>query len=421
MKKIIGGIIVVIVLAVLGLQIDDDLEPAVAKLLDKAHTNKESNAYLFLMGIDASEKDNPILIGQAVYSSIFEGEEAYLAKKSDFNYQGYPQENRLPLPDGDLFCRHWEEGCLTKLFDSNNDIEEALASNSVLLSRYKAFNKYDEYSTLSRPMITEPFPPYQYIAKGSRLIVLKSINEARSLNYKKALDLLSENISNLRKQLALQDNLIGKLVFLMQVSENIDVAFLISKQSDQRYLFDIPYLTKDEKDFEILMAREFAMSYELFRDLDRNSEFWKEGSNVPGWLVRVAFKPSMSINSIYPVYNQAIEYALLSHGEFSKKIADGNTLELKESMLRNSAGVMLSRISLAGYNQYVARFYDLDAKIVLFNALAGKRDVEPMLDQVINPYDNKSSSFFFSETNKNICFDGPLQNERNLRCLRVAL
>ncbi len=422
MIKLLAGIPIVIVAIILGLQIDDDLEPAVIQLLEKSKVKDKSSAYLYLMGFHASEKDDPYLVGRNIYHSIRRGEETYLNKKGDFDFDDYPEQQRLPLPEGQFFCKISEKGCLSSLFQEPKQLEEVLRSNATLLNRYYQFNNYNDFATLARPLVSEPFPPYQYIAKASRLVILSSIKEAQSSNDSKALSLLSKHINSLRKQLVLQDTLIGKLVFLMQLSETLDVAYLVSRGAGNEHLFQIPNLTKNERDFEVILARELAMFHDTYRRrLDNAPEIWEKGGSTPSWVVNLVFKPNITVNSSYPVYRQAIEYASLSQAEFSEKIEQGHMPEIRESKLRNLVGTRLNRIGLANYNKYIARFYDVDTKITLFNATVSAKDIKATVDLIKNPYYPKTKTAYLSEKNQSICFDGPLPDERNFRCLRIAI
>jgi hypothetical protein len=207
----------------------------------------------------------------------------------------------------------------------------------------------------------------------------------------------------------------------MQLSETLDVAYLVSRKAGNEHLFQLPNLTKKERDFEVVMARELAMFYDTYRTLDGNPEFWGKEAITPSWVVKLVFKPNMTINSIYPVYRQVIEYASLSHAEFSKKIEQDHMPEIRESRLRNSAGTILNQVSLVNYNKYIARFYDVDTKITLFNATVGVSDIKAAVDLIKNPYYPKTKTAYFSEKNQSICFDGPLPDERNFRCLRIEI
>lgn len=419
--KAIAVVLVLLVIIILALQIDDDLDSEVQSLFKKSQSVVNSDAYFYLMGIYAAESEEPIKIGQKIYQSIAQGEETYLTQQKPFEYYHYPDELKLLLPEGDLFCSYWEKGCIDLLFQESPTLGNLLKNNALLLLRYHHFNLLNDYSTLTGSMSPAPFPPYQYIARASRLVVLNSIKKAKSSNYKQAIDILSNNISNLRKQLARQDTLIGKVFFLMQISENIDIFYLIQRNSKQQISIQLSPLTNNEKDFEVLMAKEFSGLYAIYKKMEDQQDFWGIGKNTPNWAIKTIFKPNMTLNAIFPVYKQAIDYAALSHTEFAIKIAANNELKIPESYLRNSVGTLLNQISIPNYKAYIGRFFDLDSKITLFNSAINSTDIKSIVGSIINPYYDSNHSAYLSKNNKSICFEGPLPDERNLRCLRIKI
>ncbi len=416
MKKILSGAILILVAGVLALQIDDDLDPRVLAFLDKTKTT-ESDAYYYLLGMPASAEDDPVRVGREIYKSIRQAEEKYFMNPEEFDFDDYPLAKKLRLPEGDLFCKSWEAGCLAGLFRSKENFEKWISDYQVLLKRYDKFLGFEEYATLSRPMIAEPRPEYWYLMKANRLVVLESIGVGRRHDYPSALSMLSDNIKRLRGQLARQDTMIGKLVLLMQISENIDVTYVISKKAKPEDLFTIPRLSLQERDFEVPMAREFAMMFYEYTQLECSSSFFRIDRRVPCWLDVYFLKPNIMLNVSYPEYARTVEYSRLSHEQFVTRIEGDVPIPIKLSNFRNPIGNVLLRVGYPDYNGYLSRFYDLDAKIALYNALVGYGDVNTHLSESINPYypDDKFASL--SSDGSKVCFDGPLPDTRNLRCL----
>jgi hypothetical protein len=414
MFKYIIGSIALLVVILFALQIDDKLNPAAENLIAKVkmedYTNDQREAYFYLMGIGAHQDEDPITIGKSIYNLFNSNEEGN---------EYYKKQNALELPQGDLFCSSWENACIVSLFTPSEKIDNILKKNKILLDRYQHFLSYNSYLTITDPSISEPLPYYNYITKGNRLIILQSIQSAQKLEYKQALEILSKNISLLRKQLSFQDTLIGKLVFLLQLSENIDVAFLVSKKANKDNLFKVPPLTEDERSFELPIARELSMSYNMFKELDGNPEFWQTNGSAPSWIVKLFFKPNITINSLYPEYQAVIDYALLSHQDFVKRLNESNTQKITKSWIRNPTGTILANVASVNYHEYSARFYDLDTKILLFNALIGKESITTRISNIKNPYYSNSKTAFID--NNKVCFDGPLPDELKLRCLIIEM
>ena len=408
MTKLLLTILLLAFVVVMIAQVDDELSKESSDLIGRINTESESESYLYLYGIFASDGDDPAKVGRKLL-------EEYRKLDNDDSYEviAYPEEDKLPLPIGDEFCKAWEEGCLEYIFSSQYDVDRLLSENKLLLARSSRFFEFVEYETLSKPTVHELFPPYQYIAVAERIKILEAISVYSSGDAKRALESLSLQFSQLRKSMALQDNLIGKLVLLMKLSEVVDVMSVILSNSEGETK-SIPDLTQTEKSFHMIAAREFGMSYYTFKNLDKHPEFFEMGGNFPGWMTRIVYKPNMTINSVAPIYYKLEQLAQLPSPDFAKRIEAGSSDTPSTSKLRNYVGSVLIAIS-PEYTEYVARFYDFDAKLAIFNQL---HHLKLSLDDMKNPYYGKEVPEY---VNGNLCFSGPLEDKRSLRCLRVKI
>ena len=325
----------------------------------------------------------------------------------------YPESKKIIFPKGDEFCKTWEEGCLEYLFSEDIGTTNLMKGYRVLIARSNRFHEFNEYKTLSKPTISELYPPYPYIANAERIKVLEAISLYKSGDTPKSIEKLIVQFSELRKLMSLQDNLVGKLVFLLKLSEIVDVLSVIMS-NEKSNVEAIQSLSEKEKSFYMIAAREFAMSYYTFKNLDRHPEFFKIGGNFPGWLTRIVYKPNMTINAIAPIYHRLDNLAKLSPSEFSEKVKNEERISPSTSKLRNYVGDLLIAI-FPEFDEYVARFYDFDAKIALFNQVhVLNRD----LDSMNNPYYGPEIP---EKTDEKLCFRGPLEDKRSLRCLRVKI
>lgn len=248
---------------------------------------------------------------------------------------------------------------------------------------------------------------------AERIKILEAISAYRLGDSAGAIDSLSLQFSKLRKSMALQDNLIGKLVFLMKLSEIIDVMSVIMSDSKGEVKL-ISGLSQSERSFYMIAAREFAMYYYIFNDTDKAPELFETDGNLPGWVTRFTFKPNMTINSIAPIYSEQEALAQLSPSDFVKKIEASEGSVPSTSKLRNYIGSILIAIS-PEYTGYVAKFYDFEAKVALFNQL---HHLKLKFDNMKNPYYGDERP---EELKGNLCFNGPLEDERFLRCLRIKI
>ena len=410
MLKVVSFLALVFVLLFFILQHDDEPSNEVESLVARFTDGKDSEAYLFLLGIYVQEGDHPITLGRQIFesnSSIEQSEGAF----------DYPESKKLSLPDGDGFCSFKEEGCIGYLFSGSVRVAKLIEHHRELLERSDRFFQYDEYRTMAQPKVDEIYPEYKYLLRAQRIRLLEAIDSYNGGDISGAVESLVSQFSLVRGANGRHDNLLGKVILLVIQSEILDVLSVILSESGFQ-VSEIARLSASEKDFGMVSAREFGILYYGFKSLDKHPQFFElegEFSNVPEWLVRAAFKPNMTINALAPLYLLPEKLAALSPAEFAQEVADLESYTPSTSVLRNPAGNVLLGIEGPAYEEYVARFHDLDVKISLFNQLYYSG-----LDttSLINPY---YGSEIPRMENGRLCFSGPLEDKSFLRCLSVEL
>ena len=426
-KKILIGILLFGVVAVLLLQIDDELDPDIATFLEQAKPAESSEAYLYLLGIEAAEGEDPLTVGQRLFASMQQAEEDRLGDES-FRAEGYPEDKKLALPQGELFCNRKDVECWKTIFTNRHDIESALQDNGTLLNRYQTFMNMDDYASLVKPMMTEPHPPFAFLTKANTLVILKAINIGRTAQPKQGIKIIMSNILMLRQKLESADSLIGKMIYAAIISDLLDGLSLLNHQ--EHPILDgslrLSSISLAERDFNIVMSREFAMNYDLFVSLDKNPNFFARKtfieSYIPSWSTRTIYKPNMSINEQYWFYKKVIAHSRLEQVNFTPEVLNKKEfLTSKFSSIRNPVGSILNDISNPYYGQYIARLFDLNAKIAIFNQTVNKETLPSDLGYIQNPYYEKGGTAFYSDDGKSICLTGPLDDDKNQRCLRMKL
>lgn len=399
---------IILCLALAG-QIDDDVSEDSIKLIERLETNAKSEAYIYINGIFAAENEKPATVGKKILD-----EQIKLSINTAYEPIEYPDSKKLPLPAGNEFCNLWGDvNCLAYIFSSNVDSSELLVKHRLLVDRSNEFLDFNEYQTMVKPTIDAIIPPYQYIAAAERLKVLDAISIYKNGDTSRSINSLLTQFVKLRKAMELQDNLIGKLVLLMKLSEIVDVLSIIAS-NENISLEPIPRLTKSEKSFHIIAAREFGMSYYMFKSLDKNPEFFEYHGSSPGWAIRILFKPNMTINAATPIYYQVEKTSHLSHSEFVAKIKSETSTNIPTLQLRNFIGHKLI-LFIPDFNDYIARFLDFDVKLSLFNQLHNLK-LQPK--EMKNPYYGKEEP---ENLDNKLCFKGPIKDEKHLRCLRVKI
>ena len=410
MKKGLLIPIAIIIALAAGSQIDDGLRDEALVFVDKLEKKRESESYTYLIGIYASENDDPANVGLHLLGEYRKAEldEAYTIAE-------YPESNVLPLPGGELFCSTWEENCLETIFSTDFNINALRKENHILLKRTEIFHKFNEYQTLTKPLINERIPPYHYIVVAERINLLTAISQYKSGNSEYAINSLQTQLKYLRRMMALQDNLIGKLIYLAKLSEIVDTASIILSDDKNQIRADmIPALTPAEKDFDMVATREFGLSYYSLMNLDKHLELLEISGNFPDWASRTFFKPNMTINALTPIYLRFNRLSKMTPAEFAVEVEHEVNIDITTSRIRNYAGSVVIE-DLPNFDQYVVRFMDFDAKLALFNHMFHLRGDT---GEAENPYYKGQYS---DVSDNSVCFSGPLEDKRQLRCLPTQI
>lgn len=423
LKFIALAILLFIISVILLLQIDDDLDPQAQSMYEQVTAHKESEAYIYLLGIEAAVDEKPEVVGKALMASVRDAEKKYFANphaNQGFEYDDYPNEKSLPLPELGL-CIGYEKDCdsIDKLFSYKFDLEALPVEQEILLKRYKKLIAMSDFHTLSLPHIETVFPSFQYVMKGNSLASLEAIEIAKNANVKEAKKLLRDDLSALRTQLQQADTLIGKMIYTLAASRTLDVLSVLIHKYNSPSEANIQRLNNEEKSLVKAMNYEYGFGYHMFKSLDKAPNLFDKDGNLPGWMGRLLFKPNMTLNSTFMTLRQVGQDSLLTSKAFSLKVASDKPILIKTSYIRNYAGTILRQINGPDFNQYIARVFALDAKIQLFNKTANQTKLPTTLSHISNPfYDDKAA--YYSEDKKAICVDVPLLDKRkDYRCLRI--
>jgi len=388
------------------LSIDDELSDQAKVLLKLTPKVSDSPAFIYSLGMFAASDDHPAIVGKVLL-------EEYKKQELDESYQvnEYLKTQQLPLPTGELFCRLQENECLSKLFHANDDTAALNQKHAVLLQRQTTFYDFSEYATLTKPLVIEKTPPLQYFSTAVRLQLLHAIELHRSGNSLQAMLDLNTLLSQLRHVLALQDTLIGKMLFLHKLSDVVDVMAVI-RQNSNIAVDEIARLTVAEKSLSQAFAREFTMHYNTVKGLAGQAEFFQKGVEVPKWIVGLLYKPNMTINAEAPFFTRLVQISGFSHIRFVTEIAQRNEVDSPPISFRNYLGSVLANIAMPSFDNYIARFLDFDAKLVLLNQL------DKNIETAINPYYKNAVPINFDDK---VCFEGPLEDKHFIRCLRTNI
>lgn len=406
MKHLVITIVILAITAVILLQVDDSLKSTPRNWIESQNLiHKElSDAFVYLNGVMAPEDKDVYEYGKFKLS-LTDNNRHIEAEASE-------KELKLPSDREEIFCPLSEANCLDSILFNQHLWETVVQNNSMLLNRYNEFLVFKEFRTSSKPSLDENIPSYRYITTGNRVFLIKCLLLARRGDPTQALIELSQDLVSLRKQLSLADSTIHKLVFAELISHDLDIISHIATSYNATLTDKITLLPPSERSLELPVIREYTMIYNSFLEMDRHPEIFEEGGDMPGWLVRIFYKPNMTMNTEYEYYHSILKLSLLSSKEFAKKKHLQKNKTPWNYQFRNAVGGALSILHPSPLHALLASLFDLNCKIAITNYLLSGRS-----NEILNPYYGNNETVHF-KTNE-ICLDGPYPDEKRRRCVKI--
>lgn len=406
----------VIATAAIGSQIDDALEPEaeawLAAVDDRRHGDSE--AFYLLLGLDAAADQDAVSAGRALMNAIRAVEAQPFSPSEPPQFPEHAAKLTPPTTDEGPFCRFVEADCLPQLF-TRHDWQPLLGRYQVVLARYQQLLTLDDFRTLTQASPAEPISPFLLLIRSQRLYHLTLLggdDPAAQLA-----QLVAEH-QQLRRLLARQDQLVGKVVVINLVANNLELMAGLLARQPQLEKPPLPALSDEERDFSLALAHEFALNASGYRQLADSPELFEVGGHLPLVISRALYKPNMSINTSFAFFQQVSEVAALPQAQFAEAPPLASDPEEYRWSARNYVGNILTAIAAPDFVGYIAIGHDLNSKIALFNGIDFQRrgsDGRFALPAIANPYGG-DGPFYLAER-RAICLPGPLADERKIRCL----
>lgn len=400
-------VILMLAITTLLLQVDDELNSVPIKWVESQNESLEqsSDAYIYLNGMMAPEGKDVFEYGKNKLSLVVNSN-GKPEKETDVN------ELKAPSDQDGIYCRLSEDSCIDIILSNQPLWKNEIEKGSAFFTRYKRFLEFKEFTTMSKPSLEEDLPSYRYIATGNRVFLLKCLTLAQEGNAEGALLELIEDLKALRNQLSLADSILHKFVFAALISNDLDIISHISSNYNTKFSEQIDLLTNAEISMEAAFIREYTMIYNSFLQMDRHPEIFEMGGNIPGWLVRILYKPHMTMNIQYEYYQEVLDLSSLTQQNYADKVYVPKEFSIWDYQLRNVAGSALAGISQPPLHTYMARIFDLNCKIAITNyLLRGKTQ------GIQNPYYGDKRTVDYKENE--ICLEGPYKDEKRRRCVRI--
>jgi hypothetical protein len=225
----IAGLLIVAYLVLLGVNWRDQPPSEAALRLMKLSASQpavadQDNAYVYLMGFSADPAQEPQALGtQRIASAL-----AQLEKSPDAFMGDFPDKEHdfKPQRSAELqallkTCRTTVDApCLKALDNSGKILADWLASEPLLLERYKALLTRMAYVQRLPFQMNTPLPPYPQVYEGQKFLLVQAWQLAAQGDAAGVNKLLTQDIAFWRQNLAASDSLIAKMLATRAVQRN---------------------------------------------------------------------------------------------------------------------------------------------------------------------------------------------------------
>lgn len=409
--KVLACLVLVILSLVLLLQIDDDLNSETQAMHERVDWQTHTDSYPYFMGISTKLGSDPLRVGNDILVELRDLESNYLNVVSYEDAPSLRDRDTLQLGDQRHFCSlRDDETCLLSLF-TQVELRSFSPEMLELKKRFTHFLEMNDFRTLSKPHIFEPFGPYSALTQGNRLVSLEAIELARKGKAELAAQKLYSHLERQRNFSSNVDSLIARMVAYVLMNETIEILYLVIKENDLKGV-EIDALSPNELSLKKIVSREFVYVSSAL-DIARYDVRY---SAWPVWMLRILVKPNMTMNASSENYIRAIRVSEEERPNFELQ-----NFSPKASRIRNPIGNVMSQAGVIGFDEYIARGFNLNVKIALFNATLNREISAESLAKISNPYDPQEFDAELSEDKQFVCMGGPLEDRKGYRCLPLAL
>ncbi|MDP3816462.1 hypothetical protein [Pseudomonas sp.] len=387
-----------------------------------AATPDESAAYLYLAGLDATLEQQPAILGaerlkayQAWYVQHGAGDTSFVPGK----------QAQLKLPEGADFCAIEAPDCLTALLA--REPAPLPGEQAALLERYRHYLTLGDYHTLTSPSIAEPLAPMQYFSRANQLLTLQALQLAKAGDGAAALALLQDDVTQLRRQLAMADQLVQKMILVAMLNRDLEWLAQLYRRGLVPAPAPLAPLSEAERSLHAALLREFGSGAALFAELGYKELGDFIGNETLGRLALLfVYKPQMTVNAVLPPFQQLSARSQLDPEDFQQAVQAAAPLQASPLSLRNYVGSVLLAIAVPDLNRYIGRLQDLDAKLKLVNLSSQLPPGVPTPEQLAalpesgNPYRPQEPPYWEAEQGR-LCFSGPLEDRHSGRCVTLGV
>ncbi|GHA45902.1 hypothetical protein ACFFLZ_08645 [Photobacterium aphoticum] len=374
--------VIVSVISVLGSvwQWDDPLDPAIAPFIapvvrevpvsSAAMASEGGQSYAYLLGIGTAAENTPVTVGQAYLH-------AYQASQ-DRSALSLPHTLPLPVEDEVALCDFTQDRCPDQLLAAKNKIAPVLAQYTTLIARFQLVLQSAPANPLLPVADDTPIPFYQYLIQANRLQLTQWWYDAHRIaashkpdaarQSSAALAALVDNVTtqmqHLRRHLAAEMTVIGKLVYLQMFEEHLVWLHRVAALRVDFPAVWITQLTPQERSLRVPLAYEFLLPHGYHLSMVARGDLFSAEQPIPLWMARLVYKPHLTTNTVYHYYAHTAMLSELPEADYIAQHQHWPDLAMTSVQeLRNVAGAVLADIAMPDYLAYIERFHAVNRQI----------------------------------------------------------
>ncbi|MDD0841784.1 hypothetical protein [Pseudomonas sp. Gutcm_11s] len=446
---LIGLLFVFLVLtytALLAINWKDDPASTAVRHLAETHANRavvadRNNAYLYLLGITASEGQSPIALGgKRIEWMAWAAQQPQTAELIEPQHPRWPDRSKeLPLFVEPLIdaCKSNNGQCLQRLSNNEQRVDEWLELEQLHLQRYL---ELIQLTSMYEPLpynLHFSFPEYQHALGGQRLLLVNAWQLARRGDIQQARNLLQNDLLFWRMALANSDLLISRMIASAAINQHFLWSIQLFQNQDG-YAGLLPIdawrapMTESERSWDRTLSGEMIFVDGYLQQMKARELNWLANQDEDALIqrvVKVLTPPLLLKQASLNRYAEflleqrdllAVPYAEMEEArERSMQLERSRTLAgFKPKYLRNLGGVLLEmQASDQGFTNYYLRIADLEGLRRASLLLAEMRNQQVTPDQIPeylqhnelqDPY--REQPFGWDEKSGSLLFEGLSEN-----------
>ncbi len=382
---------------------------------NRAAVDDDSNGYLFLLGFDVAQDQDPRAIGRA----RVEWSKSVIAAPTDDNFDfpqpSYSVPENLPEKFAELvnLCRDITHSCVIAIVENRALINEWQHHHAWVNDRYRQLITHKEWLELSALDIRLPLPKYADVMQAQRIFFISAFTDNPPSINPEFGKLLHSDLQFWRLVLKNTDSLIGKMIAVSAIKNNFLWANHFLRGDGQLLPTTSHYqaFSEDEISMYRCLIGEWQFAYRSYQ-----SQFDKQlTKTAEKLLMGLAHKKQDTINQMaerlkrleqqLDVPADQLEAAMLAYEQTQQQESAGRSTLDYLTKPYNVVGQILVNIATPMYSNYFARAQNLEAFRRGLMLSAEKMQGHPIADSVfVSPFPGKP--FVVNEQQRSITVTG---------------